>query len=223
MTFPANPFKPTSGVMPPVLIGRESVIADFDEGLGDGPGAPDRLMLITGPRGSGKTVMLTKLGKIAAKHRWMVVDETASAGLTDRLISRIAPDPGRIAGVSIKPSRTCRPASNRRRRMRTRRQTAFESGDRLFRSDVRRRRAVLDRRHRPAHGRDHGLREHLPPAAAERAHHLLPRTRHGGFRDPVPARIPAQPPARLNASYTWDKASSDVEEPASHSTLYSHN
>lgn len=104
MAFPANPFKPTAGVMPPVLIGRESVIADFDEGLGDGPGAPDRLMLITGPRGSGKTVMLTELGKIAAKHRWMVVDETASAGLTDRLISRIAPDPGRIAGVSIKPS-----------------------------------------------------------------------------------------------------------------------
>lgn len=48
MTFPANPFKPTVGVMPPVLIGRESVITDFDEGLGDGPGAPDRLMLITG-------------------------------------------------------------------------------------------------------------------------------------------------------------------------------
>ncbi|OXN00355.1 AAA family ATPase [Bifidobacterium vansinderenii] len=104
MTFPANPFKPTAGVMPPVLIGRESVIDDFDEGLGDGPGAPDRLMLITGPRGSGKTVMLTELGKMASKHRWMVVDETASEGLVDRLISRIAPEPSRIAGVSFKPS-----------------------------------------------------------------------------------------------------------------------
>ncbi|MBW3088906.1 ATP-binding protein [Bifidobacterium sp. 82T24] len=104
MIFPANPFKPTAGVMPPVLIGRESVVADFDEGLSDGPGAPDRLMLITGPRGSGKTVMLTELGKMASKHRWMVIDETASEGLTDRLISRIAPEPSRISGVSFKPS-----------------------------------------------------------------------------------------------------------------------
>ncbi|MBT1172739.1 ATP-binding protein [Bifidobacterium sp. MA2] len=104
MSFPANPFKPTAGVMPPVLIGRESVSLDFREGLDDGPGAPDRLMLITGPRGSGKTVMLTELGMIARSRRWEVIDETASDGLCDRLIARIAPEPSRIAGATIKPS-----------------------------------------------------------------------------------------------------------------------
>ncbi|KFI54213.1 hypothetical protein [Bifidobacterium callitrichos] len=104
MPFPPNPFKPTAGVMPPVLIGRESVSMDFREGLEDGPGAPDRLMLITGPRGSGKTVMLTELGLIAKTHHWEVIDETASNGLCDRLISRIAPESGRIAGLTIKPS-----------------------------------------------------------------------------------------------------------------------
>ncbi|KAA8815421.1 ATP-binding protein [Bifidobacterium callitrichos] len=104
MPFPPNPFKPTAGVMPPVLIGRESVSMDFREGLEDGPGAPDRLMLITGPRGSGKTVMLTELGLIAKTHHWEVIDETASNGLCDRLIARIAPEPGRIAGLTIKPS-----------------------------------------------------------------------------------------------------------------------
>lgn len=104
MSFPANPFKPTAGVMPPVLIGRESVSDDFAEGLDDGPGAPDRLMLVTGPRGSGKTVMLTEMGLIARRRHWEVVDETASEGLCDRLISRIAPEPGKIAGVVIKPS-----------------------------------------------------------------------------------------------------------------------
>lgn len=104
MPFPPNPFKPTAGVMPPVLIGRESVSMDFREGLEDGPGAPDRLMLITGPRGSGKTVMLTELGLIAKTHHWEVIDETASNGLCDRLIARIAPEPGRIAGMTIKPS-----------------------------------------------------------------------------------------------------------------------
>ncbi|KAB5605782.1 ATP-binding protein [Bifidobacterium jacchi] len=104
MAFPANPFKPTAGVMPPVLIGRESIGLDFSEGLDDGPGAPDRLMLITGPRGSGKTVMLTELGLIAVRRHWTVIDETASEGLAERLIARIAPESSRIAGVSIKPS-----------------------------------------------------------------------------------------------------------------------
>lgn len=28
-----NPFKPTAGKMPPILIGRESVIRDFEEAL----------------------------------------------------------------------------------------------------------------------------------------------------------------------------------------------
>lgn len=43
-----NPFKPTAGKRPPILIGRESVVEDFEEGLDNGAGAPGRLMLITG-------------------------------------------------------------------------------------------------------------------------------------------------------------------------------
>ena len=31
-----NPFKPTAGKRPPILIGRESVIEDFEEGLDNG-------------------------------------------------------------------------------------------------------------------------------------------------------------------------------------------
>lgn len=104
MAFPANPFKPTAGVMPPVLIGRDYVSLDFSEALEDGPGAPDRLMIITGPRGCGKTVMLTELGSIAKQHHWDVVDETASEGLCDRLIARITPDPSAISGASFRPT-----------------------------------------------------------------------------------------------------------------------
>ncbi|NMM95011.1 ATP-binding protein [Bifidobacterium oedipodis] len=104
MSFPANPFKPTAGVMPPVLIGRSLICEDFSEGLDDGPGAPDRLMLISGPRGSGKTVMLIELRKLAEQRHWFVIDETASSGLCDRLIAQIAPDHGIFAGTTIKPS-----------------------------------------------------------------------------------------------------------------------
>ena len=54
-----NPFKPTAGKMPPILIGRETAIEEFTEGLDNGAGAPGRIMLVTGQRGFGKTVLLT--------------------------------------------------------------------------------------------------------------------------------------------------------------------
>lgn len=76
-----NPFKPTAGAEPPVLIGRDKVIADFSDGLDEGVGSPARLMRITGPRGSGKTVLLTELGDLARSRGWEVVDETAAPDL----------------------------------------------------------------------------------------------------------------------------------------------
>lgn len=36
-----NPFKPTAGKMPPILIGRETAIEEFTEGLDNGAGAQD--------------------------------------------------------------------------------------------------------------------------------------------------------------------------------------
>ena len=65
-----NPFKPTAGKRPPILIGRESVIEDFEEGLDNGAGAPGRLMLITGNRGYGKTVLLRELQRLASERRF---------------------------------------------------------------------------------------------------------------------------------------------------------
>ena len=84
-----NPFKPTAGAEPPVLAGRDKVIEDFIDGLEEGPGAPGRLMRITGPRGSGKTVMLTELGDIARDRGWLVLDETAKKGFLPRLTSAL--------------------------------------------------------------------------------------------------------------------------------------
>ena len=37
-----NPFKPTAGGEPPLLIGRGKVIRDFEKGLDNGVGAPGR-------------------------------------------------------------------------------------------------------------------------------------------------------------------------------------
>lgn len=46
-----NPFKPTAGGEPPLLIGRDRIIRDFEKGLDNGVGAPGRIMLVTGARG----------------------------------------------------------------------------------------------------------------------------------------------------------------------------
>lgn len=84
-----NPFKPTAGKMPPVLVGREKVTDDFLEGLANGEGAPGRLMRITGPRGSGKTVLLSELASIAEDEGWLVVNVSGSGNLLASLSRRL--------------------------------------------------------------------------------------------------------------------------------------
>ena len=98
-----NPFKPTAGKMPPILIGRQSVVDDFTDGLRNGAGAPGRLMLITGQRGFGKTVMLTELGRVARQNGWVEVAETASPGFVDRFARTLA------AGTKKSPRITASP------------------------------------------------------------------------------------------------------------------
>ncbi len=84
-----NPFKPTAGMTPPVLVGRKADIEDFSCALDDGVGAPGRLMYVTGARGVGKTVMLNALGDVARERGWLVIDETANHGFISRLIDAL--------------------------------------------------------------------------------------------------------------------------------------
>lgn len=98
-----NPFKPTAGMTPPVLIGREGVIDDFVDGLDKGPGAPSRLMRITGLGGSGKTVLLTQLGDIAADRGWTVVNVSGREPLCASIQEQLAHDT-RLRSLDIKIS-----------------------------------------------------------------------------------------------------------------------
>ena len=87
-----NPFRPSIGVTPPLLAGRDTEILAFGDALDDGPGAPGRATLYTGVRGIGKTVMLNEAESQARQRGWVVVTETAVPGL-DRM--RVGP------GVSL--------------------------------------------------------------------------------------------------------------------------
>lgn len=88
----ANPFKPTFGVSPPLLVGRDDLISDFADALEDGPGAAGRASIYTGARGAGKTVMLNAVQEQARARGWIVVSETLTEGLIERLTQSRLPD-----------------------------------------------------------------------------------------------------------------------------------
>ena len=103
-----NPFKPSAGSSPPELIGRESSLERIREGVTDGPGAPGRIMLFSGARGIGKTVMLNEVEEAYLAEGWLRVSLTATPGLlaqlqadVRRLLASQAPGAKRrITGVS---------------------------------------------------------------------------------------------------------------------------
>ena len=86
-----NPFKPTAGANPPLLVGRDELIDEFAESIEDGPGAPMRLSIFTGPRGVGKTVMLNAIAdRIQDDYQWLVIHETATPGFLARLTRAVS-------------------------------------------------------------------------------------------------------------------------------------
>lgn len=82
---PTNPFKPSAGATPPLLIGRQPVIDSIADSFNEGPGAPGRLTVFTGARGVGKTVMLNEVEEVANSKGWLSINETATAGLVARI------------------------------------------------------------------------------------------------------------------------------------------
>lgn len=89
--MPTNPFHPTFGSSPPLLAGRDSLIAAITEAIEDGPGSPARATLYTGPRGAGKTVLLNAVEARAKEMGWRVVSETATPGLVERIVTQHLP------------------------------------------------------------------------------------------------------------------------------------
>ncbi len=98
-----NPFKPTAGKTPPAIIGRDEVIDEFSEGIENGAGAPSRLMRISGVRGTGKTVLLSEVGKIAQDQGWLLIKEVATDGLCQRILNSLLPA-FKVTSAEVSPS-----------------------------------------------------------------------------------------------------------------------
>lgn len=98
-----NPFKPTAGMNPPELIGRDGILEEFGEALENGPGAPDRLMRISGARGVGKTVLLNALGKMAEDQGFQVINVASNQGFCERILHALSRKV-QVKAASVAPS-----------------------------------------------------------------------------------------------------------------------
>ncbi|MDP9465290.1 MAG: ATP-binding protein [Actinomycetota bacterium] len=120
--MPTNPFVPSFGAPPPLLVGRQEQLDDFEDALAEGPGSPGYATLYTGGRGAGKTVMLNAAEDIARQAGFKVISETASPGFVKRLIEHHLPTllpPQRrkisrgnitpVGGLELEPSRPTAP------------------------------------------------------------------------------------------------------------------
>lgn len=67
-----NPFRPGNGIIPPYLAGREKETLWFKNSLESALSLPQNLVL-SGIRGTGKTVLLKKFEEICAKKKWLFV------------------------------------------------------------------------------------------------------------------------------------------------------
>lgn len=75
----SNPYTPNAGAPPPVVIGRDDLLEDFDVLLARlMRGRTSQSMIITGLRGVGKTVLLGRFAAVAAAQGWVVVQDEIS-------------------------------------------------------------------------------------------------------------------------------------------------
>ena len=84
--MPSNPFAPTFGVAPPVLAGRDDILAEIARAMNSGPRHPSYTSFLLGRRGSGKTVLLKALRDWAHGRRWLTVAVAAAgSGVPNRI------------------------------------------------------------------------------------------------------------------------------------------
>lgn len=111
--LPRSPFRPTFGVNPPTVAGRDEPITEVGDALEAGPGAAARIGLATGARGIGKTVLLNAIEDEARRHGWLVINETLSPGLLGRLENEHVAQAWRKVRAETPPDPS-RPAPRRR-------------------------------------------------------------------------------------------------------------
>lgn len=91
-----NPFSPGFGTQPPLLAGRGAILRRIASAMSAGPRHPDSTLVVTGARGTGKTVLLNAAEGDGRSRGWAAIAVSASeeGGVTHNVASA-ASDPNR--------------------------------------------------------------------------------------------------------------------------------
>lgn len=107
-----NPFRPGNGIAPPYLAGRDEELQWFEKSLATALTLPRNLVL-SGIRGTGKTVLLKRFEEVCRKKKWLFVsrefsprynqeEELVGAILTDMMtVVRGAANSSKLVGQKI--------------------------------------------------------------------------------------------------------------------------
>lgn len=83
-----NPFTPTFGIVPTVLAGRGELLGRMHNAFERGTGDPNLSSILIGPRGTGKTALLSCIGEEAKKCGWICVDTVAMEGMLEDILQQ---------------------------------------------------------------------------------------------------------------------------------------
>ena len=75
-----NPFTPDFGKVPTYFAGREDVLSELTDTF-EHVNSMGTCALFVGPRGSGKTALLTYIGSIAEQFGWVVANVSSLPGM----------------------------------------------------------------------------------------------------------------------------------------------
>ena len=83
-------FSPSFGNKPSSLVGRNSIMKELCDSLNSLPGSRERVRLIIGQRGMGKTVLLLELADYARNNGYIVASPTVvSSDMLERIIEKL--------------------------------------------------------------------------------------------------------------------------------------
>ncbi len=104
-----NPFTPVVGKVPLHIAGREDIIADVKTALAGAGNDPAIISLLVGPRGTGKTALLSYFADTAESSGWIAARATCVEGMLKDILIRTQRAARHL--VDTQPSRKIKGAS----------------------------------------------------------------------------------------------------------------
>ncbi len=104
-----NPFTPVVGKVPLHMAGREAIIADVETALSGTGNDPAIISLLVGPRGTGKTALLSYFADAAEASGWISARVTCVKGMLDDILIRAQRSSRHL--VDVQPARKLKGAS----------------------------------------------------------------------------------------------------------------